>query len=84
MSAVSRAHKNTQAMSASMPLPPVQNPLSNFPSKNDSLSKPFFGVDLPKHKKKVISKNRWLDPERVDPKFGVQVLMALSQNSILL
>lgn len=51
--------------------PVALNPLTMFPSRSDSLVGVFYSVDGPKLKKKHKSKSRWLDPEHVDPNFGL-------------
>lgn len=49
----------------------VNNPLDLFPSRNDTLSQAFFGVDRQLHKRRVEQSNRWLQLDSVDPNFGV-------------
>lgn len=57
-------------------LPPLpSNPLDVFPSKSDTISKTFFHLDAEKHRKKLQRKedtvHRWLDPQKIDPTFGL-------------
>jgi hypothetical protein len=49
------------------------NPLAIFPSKRDTLTKAFFTVDVPTHAVKKESKERWLDPNHLNPDFGIKV-----------
>lgn len=49
------------------------NPLTLFPSKKDTLTKAFFTIDIPSHKMKKESKERWLDPNQLNPEFGIKV-----------
>mmetsp|Transcript_10058 Transcript_10058/g.15233 ORF Transcript_10058/g.15233 Transcript_10058/m.15233 type:complete len:1075 (+) Transcript_10058:284-3508(+) len=48
------------------------NPLTIFPSKRDTLTRAFFQTDVPKHIRKKEEKERWLDPEKITPDFGVK------------
>jgi hypothetical protein len=50
------------------------NPLTHFPSKRDTLTKAFFSVDIPQHKVKKESKEKWLDINNVNPEFGIKVI----------
>lgn len=61
--------KSSKGTKSDRPL--ALNPLTMFPSKNDSLVGVFYGVEGPKLKKKHKSKDIWLDPEHVDPNFGL-------------
>ena len=54
------------------------NPLTMFPSKSDSLVGVFYGGEKQKIVKNFKSKKRWLDPETVDPKFGLEVQSIIS------
>lgn len=51
------------------------NPLTLFPSKKDTLTKAFFTVDVPLHVIKKEKKERWLDPEYINPEFGIKVII---------
>lgn len=48
------------------------NPLDIFPSKKDSITKAFFGIEIDKHKRKVEDNIRWLYVDKVDSNFGLQ------------
>ena len=47
------------------------HPVRAFPAKNDTLTKAFFSVSVPKHKEHMDKVTRWLDPLRIDPTFGM-------------
>lgn len=47
------------------------HPVRAFPTRNDTLTRAFFGSSVPKHRSQVEKARRWLDPLSVDPKFGV-------------
>ena len=47
------------------------HPVRAFPAKNDTLTKAFFNVSVPKHKSQLDKATRWLDPLRIDPTFGM-------------
>ena len=55
----------------------VLNPLAMFPSKSDSLVGVFYQSDKQQIVKNFKSKKRWLDPETVDPKFGLEVMYCI-------
>eukprot|EP01038_Epipyxis_sp_PR26KG_P007137 gene7137-9738_t len=48
------------------------NPLKLFPTRNDSIAKAFFSAEATnKNKRKLESKTRWLQPDSIDPQFGI-------------
>jgi len=49
----------------------ILHPVRAFPTRNDTLTRAFFGSDAEAHKAKVERTQRWLHPLRVDPTFGV-------------
>ena len=49
----------------------VLHPVRSFPTRNDTLTRAFFGADAESHKAKVERTQRWLNPLRIDPTFGV-------------
>jgi hypothetical protein len=63
-------------------VPSSLNPLRIFPSKRDTLTKAFFTIDVPSHAVKKESKERWLDPNHVNPEFGIKVLFLYSDLSL--
>jgi hypothetical protein len=60
------------------PLPPDQrssiipSPLDLFPSKKDTITRAFFGVETKKHVKKLESNERWLHADKLDANFGLK------------
>jgi hypothetical protein len=63
--------------------PVVLHPLRAFPSRNDTITKSFFGSSVSSHKAKVVRTKRWLDPLKIDPKFGVEVSITIQQSSLV-
>ena len=58
------------------PLPPNNknislNPLTIFPSKSSTVTKTFSAIDKPKIKSELESYEKWMNPEKIDPNFGV-------------
>ena len=51
----------------------IANPLHTFPSRRDTITKAFFGVDTKGHAKRIENSKRWLGPVDLDPTFGIQV-----------
>ena len=49
----------------------IIHPVRAFPTKNDTLTKAFFSISVPKHKEQLDKATRWLDPLRIDPTFGM-------------
>mmetsp|Transcript_5047 Transcript_5047/g.8277 ORF Transcript_5047/g.8277 Transcript_5047/m.8277 type:complete len:1079 (-) Transcript_5047:259-3495(-) len=48
------------------------NPLRSFPSTSDTFTKAFFGSQTANLQRKVESKEKWLDPARIEPNFGIK------------
>jgi len=48
-------------------------PLEIFPSKSDSISAAFFDISVPKRHRKLEGLGKWLNPEKLDPDFGIKV-----------
>lgn len=59
----------------------VLNPLSMFPSRRDPLTTGLFDVNLkvpPSMLSRTVEDDRWLNPEKIDPEFGITVTAILS------
>ena len=47
------------------------HPVRSFPTGHDTITRAFFGGDVPRHRDNVGRSTRWLDPLRIDPRFGI-------------
>ena len=63
--------RSMTAMPRTMDSTITLNPLQIFPSKKDSVTKVFHGVEIVHRKKRLESLDKWLNPEALDPKFGI-------------
>ena len=59
------------------------NPLRKFPSSSDTFTRAIFGSQTSRLEKKVLAKEKWLDPDNVRPDFGVKVCMYICMDGCL-
>ena len=65
------SHRSATASTSSALLAP--NPLKLFPSKSQELTSTFFETNVPKKRRELEAMERWLNPEAIDPDFGIKV-----------
>lgn len=66
-------HRSATASTSSSLLAP--NPLKLFPSKSLELTSTFFETNVPKKRRELEATERWLNPDAIDPEFGIKVCL---------